>query len=61
MFNYIESCTPGEYIYFTKKLEASIAAQNQGNQQQSNFDQSSDGFPEDLRDEYVPDDGFVDL
>jgi hypothetical protein len=58
---YIESCTPGEYIYFTKKLEASIAAQNQGNQQQSNFDQSSDGFPEDLRDEYAPDDGFVDL
>lgn len=58
---YIESCTPGEYIYFTKKLEASIAAQNQGNSQQSDYQQSSDGFPEDLRDDYVPDDGYVDL
>ena len=58
---YIESCTPGEYIYFTKKLEASIAAQNQGNQQQTDYQQNSEGFPEDLQDEYVPDDGFVDL
>jgi hypothetical protein len=58
---YIESCTPGEYIYFTKKLEASIAAQNQGNGQQTDYQQSSEGFPEDLQDEYVPDDGYVDL
>lgn len=60
--SYIESCTPGEYIYFVRKLEASFAAQNQGNQQQTNHDQNSDAFPEDLRDEYVGrDDGFVDL
>ena len=59
---YIESCTPGEYIYFTKKLEASIAAQNQGREQQTDYQQSSDQFPEDLRDEVAgDDDGFVDL
>ena len=60
--SYIESCTPGEYIYFVRKLETSFAAQNQGNRQPTNFDQNSDSFPEDLRDDYVGgSDGFVDL
>lgn len=59
--SYIESCTPGEYIYFTKKLEASIAAQNQGREQQTDYQQSSEGFPEDLRDEFVSNDDYVDL
>jgi hypothetical protein len=54
---YIESCTPGEYIYFTKKLEASIAAQNQIQGDQQSYDVGSDALPEDLRD----DDGYVDL
>jgi hypothetical protein len=54
---YIESCTPGEYIYFTKKLEASIAAQNQSQGDQQSYDVGSDALPEDLRD----DDGYVDL
>jgi hypothetical protein len=59
--SYIESCTPGEYIYFTKKLEEFIAAQNQGNQQQPDYDHSSDEFPEDLRDRPMSNDGYVDL
>lgn len=54
---YIESCTPGEYIYFTKKLEASIAAQNQSQGDQQSYDVGSDALPKDLRD----DDGYVDL
>ena len=58
--SYIESCTPGEYIYFTKKLEATIAAQNKGSQQ-NDYQQSSDQFPEDLRDEFVSNDDYVDL
>jgi hypothetical protein len=37
--DYIERCTPGEYIYFTKKLEYTLSKQNPSPENQTNEDE----------------------
>tara|TARA_R110000868_G_scaffold302194_1_gene562707 strand:- start:180 stop:1088 length:909 start_codon:yes stop_codon:yes gene_type:complete len=51
--SYIEQCTPGEYIYFTKKLQQVLNQQKGTEENETSFPADSNNLPEDLQDGYI--------